>query len=1599
MQKTDLNVFPFYDDYDESKKFQRILFRPQPIKVQTRELNQMQSILQNQIERFGNHIFKEGSVVVSGGLTVVNNQMSLTFELAGGTEPNDLLHIQELYFESADKTARARVMHLEMVDGIPNQMFCIAELVVTGDIDFKVDDALYFAAYDEKGNMNRVGFGVIKGVGQSLIARLLAGVYYIRGMFIYVEPQTYIVNKYANNTNHKVGFLVSENIITEEEDPSLFSQAQGTPNYKAPGAHRLQIELKLAAFDYDQQVDNFIELAKIFRGNIQSAITQSQYSLLDDTLAQRTFEQSGNYNVEPHQIDIREHLMVDGNGGVFTEEEGGDPSKFVAVLKPGISYVMGRRVQNVGEEYVVIEKSRETEKVTNTPVAMATGNYLTTKNSKGVPSISRSVRYRLLNASGVQIGSALCISAEKVNGEFKLYMRDITWTGDRSTFAKVSFEESGVTRFISELESNQFSMSSANSLIFELPVSGVKTLSKDGVTNMNYTIMQSFKVSLNGQGQGSVASGLGVSFSPEFALYSVAKSDGSAHQIDAQNNLSLTGVPVGSALQINLGTGFANQEVVILALMIKTSSSSKNKTLSKAMETKTFTNTDKVTLGFHDGQKLLTVLDDKGVDVTSNFKLDGGQREDGYYLSTLTSLTGVIQDMTLSVTYNYYAHSSGDYFTVDSYSSVAYDQIPTFQAANGSTYWLSDCIDFRPRITNGASDTDVVRPNSALMMNGEYYLPRIDAIYVSDGGVFGAAKGVSANNLQIPSVPDNAMHLYNLVIPPYTPNIDEIEIKTIDNRRYTMRDIGKLEKRIENVEYYTTLSALENSAMTQQVFDPVTGIPRFKNGIAADPFKDFRLVDDKSADWMGSIEFGKGLLRPFVQQNAIDMKTTYPLQDGMVVCRYKSKPTVIQDYATTTINVNPYAVFNWEGFIKMDPSTDYWFENYYVEPRIINETVNTRGAVQEGSIYGTWRTTDTNTYRQGNWQYTTTTQVRDVTTYTYTDETTTVMTGEQIVETQVIPYMREIPIKFVAEGLRPFTKMYAFFTGRKIGQYCKQDGKNLGEQLVTDANGRITGIFYVPQNSDMKFSTGDNVFRLSDSPDNSQSEDETQTSAEVVHKSFGKRQGIQKTYVNTRVLGYSTSKSTESQSSTEGHKWRDPIAQSFMVSSGQVGEFIESVDVFFSTKAREIPITLEIREMSNGLPAHNVVTRKTLNPSQVNVSKDSSVATRFKFDYPVFLQTGVEFAIVLLANTQDYNAFIAKMGEKNLLTNEFIGKQPYTGVFFMSSNGSTWTPDQTADMKFRLNSAEFEAGANVVEFTPDVGPKERPLSVNAMACKKGVSEVTVYCPGHGLVSGNDVTFSKASGGCGFTENEINRKHTVKDAKYSSFVIVMPRPADSDGNIGGEKARFLGNYLISMFYTDITSTVIQGSEMTLEYSYRDAATNAISNWAQFESGKDVHLPTEGIYREPGDFRIRATMYRSEANNFVAPMIDTQDFTVVLNSFGVDPFEKVFRYVTKDVAFNDPCSSVKIYVGAKLPSQSSLELQVKLIRTGESYDDVNWETISPTQPLLNDNSNFFEYEFAKNVNAKNPFIGLKVRIMVSGSRVFVPALKDFRLIALA
>ena len=147
---------------------------------------------------------------------------------------------------------------------------------------------------------------------------------------------------------------------------------------------------------------------------------------------------------------------------------------------------------------------------------------------------------------------------------------------------------------------------------------------------------------------------------------------------------------------------------------------------------------------------------------------------------------------------------------------------------------------------------------------------------------------------------------------------------------------------------------------------------------------------------------------------------------------------------------------------------------------------------------------------------------------------------------------------------------------------------------------------------------------------------------------------------------------------------RDPLAQSFFISE-QNGIFLTSCDVFFErVDDNGIPVTVELRTVKLGLPTNEVVpfSQVNLDPDQISTSSNGSVATKFTFESPVYLEGGAEYALVVLSTSLKYRVFISRVGENDLVTDEFVSNQPLLGSLFKSQNASTWEPSEWEDLKF-----------------------------------------------------------------------------------------------------------------------------------------------------------------------------------------------------------------------------------------------------------------------------------------------------------------------------
>ena len=308
----DFSIEPFFDDYSEDNKFHRILFRP-GYAVQARELTQLQTILQQQISRHGDHIFKEGAMVIPGQISYDLSLKYVKLDISANVNAADVLSAlkgNEIR-NAAGLTARVieyalaegeddHTLFLHYVNSVQDQNGNNIRNYFPNDVLTPVDSTL---GVNLSVTVKDTGFFA----GNASAATIQRGVYYILKNFVLVEEQLIILDKYGNTPSYRVGLQATESIIYPEEDENLLDNALGSPNYAAPGAARYSIDLKLTKLPLNATADeNFIDLLRLNNGKVLFKIDRTQYAELEKTLARRTYDESGDYSLSPFGIQVRE---------------------------------------------------------------------------------------------------------------------------------------------------------------------------------------------------------------------------------------------------------------------------------------------------------------------------------------------------------------------------------------------------------------------------------------------------------------------------------------------------------------------------------------------------------------------------------------------------------------------------------------------------------------------------------------------------------------------------------------------------------------------------------------------------------------------------------------------------------------------------------------------------------------------------------------------------------------------------------------------------------------------------------------------------------------------------------------------------------------------------------------------------------------------------------------------------------------------------------------------------------------------------------------------------------------------------------------------
>jgi len=1006
-------------------------------------------------------------------------------------------------------------------------------------------------------------------------------------------------------------------------------------------------------------------------------------------------------------------------------------------------------------------------------------------------------------------------------------------------------------------------------------------------------------------------------------------------------------------------------------------------------------------------------------DVYDKFTLDNGQRDNLYTRGRLYLINNGLSDFgsttdvsfgnanfvtPVEVTYRYFEHSGVGPFVAESYINetpqqsdelkFTFDDIPVYVSPNsGEVTRLNKVVDFRPSF-NGTNFTDVFLPASgqAFNISYSYYLPRIDRLVVTRDKNFKIIKGVPALDPKSPDDVVDAMELYKFYIPAYTYNPKDVVSKFIENKRFTMRDIGKLEKRIEEIEYFSTLSSLERETEALFVKD-ANGNDRFKNGIIVDQFTGHDIGDVQNPDYNISIDFENQELHPPFSSRNVDfdvltLNSLHKTTDNLVMLPFTTETLITQPLATNTANLNTFGALNWLGQVVLDPPLDNWYDlnqnpDVLINVEGENDAWENLGSKAFGTKWNDWQSSWSGVEsridkaklpsKDKSKRVTKTTVQKDrngITNKAVPDRVLNKV-GNRIVDTSIIPFVRSRTVNVTATNMRPNTRVYVFFDGVDVSEHCtfvksSQTVRLIDEPLITDSNGDINKSvqlkFTIPAG---QFRTGKKLLRLTDSPSNAVSS--TKTAAETIYSAQGIVDSDDLTSIATRLPHIVRNGVNEDRIlTTEGSRIaRDPLAQTFkiMESLYPEGVYVRSVSVYFKKKSSTLPVTLQLRPTINGYPNSNTVypfAEAVKKASEVNVSETPDVAdigsaTTFTFSSPVHLLPG-EHSIVLLSNSDEYETYISIMGENQIGTEIPVTEQPNTGVLYRSQNAGTWAADKNADLMFKIEKCVFDSsGLNTLTL------KERKGSDNYT----GSVKIDSFNLNAGVINWPSSRYELKMR---FTPNSalnVSASSTEYPVTVNETVSLRESKKVNLANADTNNTLILNAYIIG-----------ESSDVSPVFDLNRASLVCVEN--RIEGNKDTSRGGQG--------------YNGELDAKAPPIL----------SGSVPRARYITRQVNLESGFGS--SNVKVILNQYKPTGSDIQVFVKQQAEGDDTPFENAEYLKLTPNYTENLDGYRQVEYTLDEDLAEPMgrFAIKVCLYADGAPVntaVVPLVKDMRVIALA
>jgi len=1055
---------PYYDEFNEDKNFQRILFKPGTA-LQSRELNEIQSILKNQIVNVGDGLYGDNSRITSepSSFTIKDDVITVKIDGVGanltsyigkfitGTTSNLIGKVRFTFplndneindpaalvlsiekpannnefqssevvrvYNNLDDAYLKNTNYIATENLVSNRIFTATGTAAAEDneINFtsvsgelKIGDELVGLPTGFNSNRLyvskilspasiRISDGIYGAIGKDLtsgvtlnfyrkntvptiIVNVSKGIYYKKGNFIKVAEQSIVPDKNTKYPTKSIILTYNESIITYNDDNTLLDPAFESSNYLAPGADRLKIFLSVNSVDLTSNnlpdtLDDYVEVVR-FNEGVPEFLESARDTLpiyLNNILAERTYEESGNYDIIPFRLkpagstsddnyvkfDIQPGKAVIGGQLISL-------NNITSLLVPkakeynSISDVFLNANQDqyyvfdkpsfgfFNPEQVTLYDAMECHSTTDRTVMSNTTTlvgYVIPKHFIYDGGEGEDTRYRLYPGWYYQVSSVL--DPTKIRSVISTNNYFSNLAGNNGTYNNPKFF-ANVNANINIKNNALFTLDNGNriGLLFQTTKDYLKKISNvrmyyskrfvdQAVTTSSAIITLSGNETFIGN-EGTLSNSTKRKF---YTLVTKTSSSGSftAGQYMNTDSIIMTLSADKQTLTLNFSTNLVIGSFDLLVIVYNSEVGRRTKNLNVNYAT------EPITVSAADTSYSIFVSDihalkgiykigsnnfaraysSSGVYNTNDFV----QKDDSIYRAKQNS-SGVVLTNTSYwekilpeppqlykfftgqsdllydhgsfiyqgniQTYNpgkvvlivdYFTHTGTGFIDYESYPTNIQNNIPSFRSElTGAVYNLRNLIDFRPRkndtnvITQVWGANNYIKPDpvleNALQIDYEYYLPRIDRLYLYNRNVtndrkgysFYLDQGISSNRPKAPSIKNNRDKnlIGTLIVSPYTKNSSDVNIIYNKSPRYRMNDISNIDTRLGNLEKRVKRQGLDIIALNNQVFsDGNQANLLYKTGILVDDFSSAVSNDLKNPHSTAIVNFAtKELIAP-----------------------------------------------------------------------------------------------------------------------------------------------------------------------------------------------------------------------------------------------------------------------------------------------------------------------------------------------------------------------------------------------------------------------------------------------------------------------------------------------------------------------------------------------------------------------------------------------------------------------------------------------------------------------------------------------------------------------------------------------------------------